>query len=193
MSATSWEKQKDNTFVFKMSQPIPSYLIALAVGDIVSADVGPSSTHCAGSAQGSIWGPQTPPASLCPGLAYTCLEAATGRALLRQHMDNTGEDHPLNKLRVVIEPGVNPDDTYNETPYEKGYCFVSYLAHLVGDQSKFDAFLQVSTGRYQVEVPTHTKPCSGRPEHSGIPGKDGLESVAWERKRRWEVEMFMGK
>lgn len=44
-------------------------------------------------------------ACLCPGLAYTCLEAATGRALLRQHMDNTGEDHPLNKLRVVIEPG----------------------------------------------------------------------------------------
>lgn len=39
--------------------------------------------------------------------------------------------------------GVDPDDTYNETPYEKGYCFVSYLAHLVGDQSKFDAFLQV--------------------------------------------------
>lgn len=41
MSATSWEKEKDNTFIFKMSQPIPSYLIALAVGDIVSADVGP--------------------------------------------------------------------------------------------------------------------------------------------------------
>lgn len=41
MSATSWEKHEDNTFVFKMSQPIPSYLIALAVGDIVSADVGP--------------------------------------------------------------------------------------------------------------------------------------------------------
>lgn len=40
-------------------------------------------------------------------------------------------------------PGVDPEDTYNETPYEKGYCFVSYLAHLVGDQSKFDAFLQV--------------------------------------------------
>lgn len=42
MSATTWEKQeKDNTFIFKMSQPIPSYLIALAVGDIVSAEVGP--------------------------------------------------------------------------------------------------------------------------------------------------------
>lgn len=40
------------------------------------------------------------------GAAYSSLEAATGRALLRQHMDNTGEDHPLNKLRVKIEPGL---------------------------------------------------------------------------------------
>lgn len=44
--------------------------------------------------------------SSTPGSAYTCLEAATGRALLRQHMDTTGEEHPLNKLRVVIEPGL---------------------------------------------------------------------------------------
>lgn len=29
---------------------------------------------------------------------------------------------------------------------------MSYLAHLVGDQRKFDAFLQVSIGRYQLEV-----------------------------------------
>lgn len=61
---------------------------------------------------------------------------------------------------------------------------MSYLAHLVGDQSKFDAFLQVGTGRYQVEVPSHTKPHGGRPERSGIPGKDRLERVAGERKRR---------
>ncbi|KAI2520936.1 arginyl aminopeptidase, partial [Homo sapiens] len=38
--------------------------------------------------------------------------------------------------------GVDPDDTYNETPYEKGFCFVSYLAHLVGDQDQFDSFLK---------------------------------------------------
>lgn len=43
--------------------------------------------------------------SLCPGAAYTCLEAATGRALLRKHMDIAGEENPLNRLRVVIEPG----------------------------------------------------------------------------------------
>uniref|UniRef100_A0A8C5JEZ8 Aminopeptidase B n=1 Tax=Junco hyemalis TaxID=40217 RepID=A0A8C5JEZ8_JUNHY len=244
MSATSWEKQKDNTFVFKMSQPIPSYLIALVVGDIVSADVGPRSrvwaepclieaakkeydgvieeflvvgeklfgpyvwgrydilfmppsfpfggmenpcltfvTPCLLAGDRSLadviiheishswfgnlvtnasWGEfwlnegftmyaQRRISTEVYGLPYTCLEAATGRALLRQHMDATGEDHPLNKLRVVIEPGINPDDTYNETPYEKGYCFVSYLAHLVGNQSKFDAFLQAYVNRFKFQ------------------------------------------
>uniref|UniRef100_A0A8B9ZD79 Arginyl aminopeptidase n=1 Tax=Buteo japonicus TaxID=224669 RepID=A0A8B9ZD79_9AVES len=244
MSATSWEKQDNNTFVFKMSQPIPSYLIALAVGDIVSAEVGPRShvwaepclieaakkeydgvieeflavgeklfgpyvwgrydilfmppsfpfggmenpcltfvTPCLLAGDRSLvdviiheishswfgnlvtnatWGEfwlnegftmyaQRRISTEVYGSAYTCLEAATGRALLRQHMDNTGEDHPLNKLRVIIEPGVNPDDTYNETPYEKGYCFVSYLAHLVGDQSKFDAFLQAYVNRFKFQ------------------------------------------
>uniref|UniRef100_A0A8C5TKP1 Arginyl aminopeptidase n=1 Tax=Malurus cyaneus samueli TaxID=2593467 RepID=A0A8C5TKP1_9PASS len=244
MSATSWEKQKDNTFVFKMSQPIPSYLIALVVGDIVSADVGPRSrvwaepclieaakkeydgvieeflvvgeklfgpyvwgrydilfmppsfpfggmenpcltfvTPCLLAGDRSLvdviiheishswfgnlvtnatWGEfwlnegftmyaQRRITTEVYGLPYTCLEAATGRALLRQHMDATGEDHPLNKLRVVIEPGINPDDTYNETPYEKGYCFVSYLAHLVGNQSKFDAFLQAYVNRFKFQ------------------------------------------
>ncbi|XP_069489683.1 aminopeptidase B isoform X1 [Ambystoma mexicanum] len=245
MSATTWEKQeKDNTFVFKMDQPIPSYLVALAVGDIVSAKVGPRSRVWAEpcliqaakqeydgvieeflSAGEKLFGPYVwgrydvlfmPPSfpfggmenpcitfvtpcllagdrSLADviiheishswfgnlvtnanwgefwlnegftmyaqrrittalyGSAYTCLEAAAGRALLRQHMDTSGEDHPLNKLRVKIEPGVDPDDTYNETPYEKGYCFVSYLAHLVGDQSKFDGFLQAYVNEFKFQ------------------------------------------
>lgn len=43
----------------------------------------------------------------------------------------------------AFSAGVDPDDTYNETPYEKGFCFVSYLAHLVGDQDQFDRFLRV--------------------------------------------------
>lgn len=48
--------------------------------------------------------------------------------------------------RPLPLPGVDPDDTYNETPYEKGFCFVSYLAHLVGDQDQFDRFLKVPGG-----------------------------------------------
>lgn len=41
MSADTWEQRGPGTFSFRMSQPIPSYLVALAIGDLVSAEVGP--------------------------------------------------------------------------------------------------------------------------------------------------------
>ncbi|KAK7094915.1 aminopeptidase B-like isoform X1 [Littorina saxatilis] len=81
-----------------------------------------------------------------PGM---CLESTLRQQLLKQHMENTGMDHPLNKLRVVIEPGVDPDDTYNETPYEKGFAFVCYLQSLVGDVQKFDNFLKAYVFKFQ--------------------------------------------
>ncbi|XP_073732174.1 aminopeptidase B isoform X2 [Misgurnus anguillicaudatus] len=245
MSANKSEHRKaDSTYLFTMDHPIPAYLVALAVGDLQSAEVGPRTRVwtepcllqeakqefdnvieeflCVGE---KLFGPYVwgrydvlfmPPSfpfggmenpcltfvtpcllagdrsladvivhEICHswfgnlvtnatwgefwlnegftmyaqrricrelyGEAYTCLEAATGKALLRQHMDNTGEDHPLNKLRVKIEPGVDPDDTYNETPYEKGFCFVSYLAHLTGDQSRFDAFLKAYVEKFKYQ------------------------------------------
>ena len=54
----------------------------------------------------------------------------------------------------MIEKGVDPEDTYNETPYEKGFCFVSYLCSLVGSVEEFDAFLKeyVKKFRYQVDL-----------------------------------------
>ncbi|XP_016043169.1 aminopeptidase B isoform X2 [Erinaceus europaeus] len=242
MSSNIWEKRGPNKFFFHMDQPIPSYLVALAIGDLVSAKVGPRShvwaepclikeakdeydgvieeflatgeklfgpyvwgrydvlfmppsfpfggmenpcltfvTPCLLAGDRSLadviiheishswfgnlvtnanWGEfwlnegftmyaQRRISTTLFGAAYTCLEAATGRALLRQHMDITGEEHPLNKLRVKIEPGVDPDDTYNETPYEKGFCFVSYLAHLVGDQDQFDKFLKAYVDEFK--------------------------------------------
>ncbi|XP_014975741.2 aminopeptidase B isoform X6 [Macaca mulatta] len=244
MSASTWEKRGPNKFFFQMCQPIPSYLIALAIGDLVSAEVGPRSrvwaepclidaakeeyngvieeflatgeklfgpyvwgrydllfmppsfpfggmenpcltfvTPCLLAGDRSLadviiheishswfgnlvtnanWGEfwlnegftmyaQRRISTILFGAAYTCLEAATGRALLRQHMDITGEENPLNKLRVKIEPGVDPDDTYNETPYEKGFCFVSYLAHLVGDQDQFDNFLKAYVHEFKFQ------------------------------------------
>uniref|UniRef100_A0A8C8XYK2 Aminopeptidase B n=1 Tax=Panthera leo TaxID=9689 RepID=A0A8C8XYK2_PANLE len=205
MSANTWEKRGPNKFFFQMCQPIPSYLIALAIGDLVSAEVGPRYdllfmppsfpfggmenpcltfvTPCLLAGDRSLadviiheishswfgnlvtnanWGEfwlnegftmyaQRRISTVLFGSAYTCLEAATGRALLRQHMDITGEENPLNKLRVKIEPGVDPDDTYNETPYEKGFCFVSYLAHLVGDQDEFDNFLKAYVNEFKFQ------------------------------------------
>ena len=47
---------------------------------------------------------------------------------------------------------MDPEDTYNETPYEKGYCFVSYLQHLVGDVDKFDDFLKAYVAKFQFKV-----------------------------------------
>jgi len=42
MSASKWEQRKaDSAFLFTMEHPIPSYLVALAVGDLQSAEVGP--------------------------------------------------------------------------------------------------------------------------------------------------------
>lgn len=64
----------------------------------------------------------------------------------------TFQDHPLNKLRVVIEPGVDPDDTYNETPYEKGFACVSYLQMLAGSTQKFDDFLKAYVAKFQFKV-----------------------------------------
>uniref|UniRef100_A0A8C2YQ36 Aminopeptidase B n=1 Tax=Chinchilla lanigera TaxID=34839 RepID=A0A8C2YQ36_CHILA len=205
MSASTWEQRGPNKFFFQMCQPVPSYLIALAVGDLVSAEVGPRYdllfmppsfpfggmenpcltfvTPCLLAGDRSLadviiheishswfgnlvtnanWGEfwlnegftmyaQRRISTALFGASYTCLEAATGRSLLRQHMDITGEDHPLNKLRVKIEPGVDPDDTYNETPYEKGFCFVSYLAHLVGNQDQFDKFLKAYVDEFKFQ------------------------------------------
>lgn len=69
--------------------------------------------------------------------------------------------------------GVNPDDTYNETPYEKGFSFVSYLAHLVGDQGKFDAFLQVGGGTAR-----GARPKTGVGRHEMLRGEEGLSAAA---------------
>nr|XP_024101767.1 aminopeptidase B isoform X2 [Pongo abelii] len=206
MSASTWEKRGPNKFFFQMCQPIPSYLIALAIGDLVSAEVGPRSrvwaepclidaakeeyngvieeflatgeklfgpyvwgrydllfmppsfpfggmenpcltfvTPCLLAGDRSLadviiheishswfgnlvtnanWGEfwlnegftmyaQRRISTILFGAAYTCLEAATGRALLRQHMDITGEENPLNKLRVKIEPGFEFDRWLN--------------------------------------------------------------------------------
>ena len=45
MSADQWGKDiSPNIFTFRMHHPIPSYLVALAVGDIASAQIGPRSS-----------------------------------------------------------------------------------------------------------------------------------------------------
>ncbi|XP_059151460.1 aminopeptidase B-like [Physella acuta] len=89
------------------------------------------------------------------GKAHMCLEAITGRTLLEQMVEQMvekdGQDHPLTRLRVVIGEDVDPDDTYNETPYEKGFAFVCYMRSLVGDDNKFDQFLKSYVNHFKFQ------------------------------------------
>ncbi|KAK0065492.1 aminopeptidase B [Biomphalaria pfeifferi] len=85
------------------------------------------------------------------GRASMCLEATTGQNLLHRHIEHNGHDHPLTRLRVIIEKGVDPDDTYNETPYEKGFSFVCYLQSLVNDVKKFDEFLRAYIQKFKYQ------------------------------------------
>ncbi|KAH9488883.1 hypothetical protein Btru_058285 [Bulinus truncatus] len=85
------------------------------------------------------------------GRQAMCLEATTGQSLLHRHIEHKGHDHPLTRLRVIIEKGVDPDETYNETPYEKGFSFVCYLQSLVNDTHKFDEFLKAYIQRYKYQ------------------------------------------
>ncbi|XP_063469333.1 aminopeptidase B isoform X4 [Symphalangus syndactylus] len=206
MSASTWEKRGPNKFFFQMCQPIPSYLIALAIGDLVSAEVGPRSRVWAEPclidaakeeyngvieeflATGEklfgpyVWGRYDllfmPPSFPFGGMENPCLTFVTPCLLAgdRSLADviiheishswfgnlvtnanwgefwlNEGFTMYAQRRISTILFGVDPDDTYNETPYEKGFCFVSYLAHLVGDQDQFDNFLKAYVHEFKFQ------------------------------------------
>mmetsp|Transcript_21299 Transcript_21299/g.27214 ORF Transcript_21299/g.27214 Transcript_21299/m.27214 type:complete len:245 (+) Transcript_21299:2-736(+) len=44
---------------------------------------------------------------------------------------------------------VDPDDSFSDIPYEKGYAFLCYLEKLVGGPSVFEPFLQTHVQRFQ--------------------------------------------
>jgi len=82
------------------------------------------------------------------GKAFTALEATTGRKILVDDVNEFGPDNKLTRLRCPIEAGVDPEDTYNEVPYEKGFAMVSYLRNCVGSDEKFDEWLGTYAKRF---------------------------------------------
>ncbi|XP_012889107.1 PREDICTED: arginyl aminopeptidase-like 1 [Dipodomys ordii] len=83
------------------------------------------------------------------GAAFTCLETAFRLDALHRQMRLLGEDSPVSKLQVKLEPGVNPSHLMNLFTYEKGYCFVYYLSQLCGDPQRFDDFLRAYVEKYK--------------------------------------------
>ncbi|KAL4647044.1 arginyl aminopeptidase-like 1 [Arapaima gigas] len=76
------------------------------------------------------------------GEVFTCLETVFRLDALHRQLRLLGDNHPVSKLQVKFEPGVNPSSLMNLFTYEKGYCFVSYLSQLCGDTKRFDSFLR---------------------------------------------------
>ncbi|XP_037122732.1 aminopeptidase RNPEPL1 isoform X1 [Syngnathus acus] len=88
------------------------------------------------------------------GTAFTCLESAVRLDALRRQLRLVGDGNPVTRLRVQLEPGVNPSTLINLFTYEKGFCFVSYLSSLCGDVGRFDGFLRdyISEFKFQSVV-----------------------------------------
>ncbi|XP_061682752.1 aminopeptidase RNPEPL1 isoform X2 [Syngnathoides biaculeatus] len=83
------------------------------------------------------------------GAAFTCLESAVRLDALHRQLRLLGDDNPVSRLQVKLEPGVNPSTLMNLFTYEKGFCFVSYLSSLCGDVGRFDGFLRDYIGQFK--------------------------------------------
>ncbi|XP_019723393.1 aminopeptidase RNPEPL1 isoform X4 [Hippocampus comes] len=70
------------------------------------------------------------------GAAFTCLESAVRLDALHRQLRLLGDNNPVTRLQVKLEPG---------------FCFVSYLSSLCGDVGLFDGFLQDYISRFKFQ------------------------------------------
>ncbi|KAM4628312.1 aminopeptidase RNPEPL1 [Polymixia lowei] len=83
------------------------------------------------------------------GEAFTCLETEFRLDALHRQLRLLGDNNPVSKLQVKLEPGINPSTLMNLFTYEKGFCFVSYLSQLCGDVKRFDSFLRAYISQFK--------------------------------------------
>ena len=76
------------------------------------------------------------------GKAMESLEALEDWKQLENYVNEVvTKDHPLTSL-VVNLAGLDPDDSFNPTPYYKGSAFLWYLEDIVGGPSIMSEFLK---------------------------------------------------
>ncbi|KAI1925165.1 Leucyl aminopeptidase yscIV [Ophidiomyces ophidiicola] len=135
---------------FEQKVPIPSYLFALASGDIVQAPIGPYSKvatspdrlkECQWELEADVEkfldaiGIQ----AAIHGEPHRHFSAIIGWKQLADAVERYGNDHEFTKLVVDLK-GKDPDDAFSTVPYEKGFIFIFYLENLIGKE-KFDKFI----------------------------------------------------
>ncbi|CAH8549878.1 unnamed protein product [Heterobilharzia americana] len=62
------------------------------------------------------------------------LHSSLGYSELKEEVNRLGESHPFTKLIPNLE-GIDPDESYNRIPYEKGCLFLFYLETLLGKET----------------------------------------------------------
>lgn len=80
------------------------------------------------------------------GLNFAKTEALLANASLASDIANYGSNSSYSALYPIIDEQ-NPDDSYSNVPYEKGFQFLTYLEGLV-TAPVFQKFLQYYIGRF---------------------------------------------
>lgn len=85
------------------------------------------------------------------GEAYTALEYLVSWRLLEQEIKDQGGGGPFTRLLCPIPDDTDPDDTYNDVPYEKGCAFLYFIREVVldGDVAALDGWLRQYVSDFQ--------------------------------------------
>ncbi|GJQ08467.1 hypothetical protein GpartN1_g258.t1 [Galdieria partita] len=78
------------------------------------------------------------------------LETYLGRVALKQALESLGKGHPYTRLVPDLSDGVDPDDAFGPSPYEKGFNLLLKLERLTGED-KFLRFLRSFFERFQFQ------------------------------------------
>ncbi|KAF9116751.1 Leukotriene A-4 hydrolase [Mortierella sp. AM989] len=183
MSAVPVGKQehadnKTTTFKFEQKQRIPSYLIALAVGNLEGREIGPRSTVWTEPEvlEAAAWefvdtenfirtGEEllTPydwgrydllvlPASFpYGGMENPCLTFVTPSLLAGDRSLVDVVAHEISHSWMALRPcfrGEDPDDAFSRVPYEKGFNLLYYLEKHLGGPQVFEPYLRAHVQQF---------------------------------------------
>ena len=65
---------------------------------------------------------------------YAKMDGYLGTFNIDYYLDYFGENSTFTTLRPNLT-GINPDDSFSDIPYEKGYNFMLYIENLIGDET----------------------------------------------------------
>ena len=84
------------------------------------------------------------------GTDRALISAQSGLKILKEEIQSVGESHEFTKLHCDVI-GRNPEDAFNQVPYEKGYNFVYYIEQLVNthcQENKFNDIIKKYFSEY---------------------------------------------